>query len=321
MIMTKRDCVKAAIRMEVPEHVPTCFSLHFPKDKAFGAEGVKSHLEFFAKTDTDVVKLMNEYLVPDVGPIQSAADWAKIPVYQYEGSFIEKQIEMAKQILDGCDPDAYKLGTLHGICACAIHPIEARYGYDAVREMLCTQLREDPTPVVDAYKRLTDAMCILAEKYAEIGMDGIYYAGLGGERRYFTDEEFEQYLAPLDKQILKTAKDNGVDTFLHMCKDGLNLERYTSYMPLVDVVNWGVYENGISLKEGKALFGDTCVMGGLANRSGVLVRGNLEHIRNEVHHVIRSYGKKGFILGADCTLSEDMPYETIRSVVEFAREV
>ena len=63
----------------------------------------------------------------------------------------------------------------------------------------------------------------------------------GGERHFFTDEEFYQWIAPFDRRILQTAR-KGVYTFLHICKENLNMQRYKDYGGLVDVVNWGVYE-------------------------------------------------------------------------------
>lgn len=65
--MKKRDRVFAAIRGEEVDHVPCGFSLHFPHDRAFGDASVEAHLRFFKETDTDIIKIMNENLVPDVG--------------------------------------------------------------------------------------------------------------------------------------------------------------------------------------------------------------------------------------------------------------
>lgn len=75
--------------------------------------------------------------------------------------------------------------------------IEARYGYEGTRERMCAHLRENKVPVLDAFKRITEGMCQLAESYKKLGLDGIYYAALGGERRYYTDEEFAEAIERL----------------------------------------------------------------------------------------------------------------------------
>ena len=105
------------------------------------------------------------------------------------------------------------------------------------------------------------------------GVDAVYYAALGGEYRYYTDEEFAEYIEPLDKQVMTAIRENGGYCFLHICKDRLNMKRYAGYNEYADVVNWGVYEAPFSIEEGKKLFPGTTIMGGLANRSGVLVEG------------------------------------------------
>lgn len=319
--MNKRERVLAAIRKEPVDHVPTGFSLHFPEECKTGEKAVEAHLQFFRETDTDIIKMMNEHLVPDVGDILRPKDWDKIPSYSLNDGFMQAQLDMVKRILDQADGDAFSLGTLHGICASAIHPIEARYGYERVREMFCAHLREDKKPVLEAWKRITDGMCQLACAYHDIGVDGIYYAALGAEKRYFTDDEFAESIALFDQEILTVSKEAGMVNFLHMCKDGLAMNRYASYADLADVVNWGVYETDFSLEEGRKLFPGKTIMGGLQNRKGVMVDGTLEELKEAAKEVIRSFGKEGFILGADCTLPTEIPYERIRAVVDAAREL
>lgn len=319
--MTKRERVTAAIHGREVDYVPAGFSLHFPAGEEKGEKAVNAHLKFFRETDTDIIKIMNENLVPDAGEIKVPEDWNKIPKYSVKDDFLQKQLDMVKEILDRTQGDAFSLGTIHGICASAIHPIEARYGYETVRKLFCTHIRENKTPMLEAFKRIADGMCLLAGKYQELGIDGLYYAALGGERHYFTEEEFMEAMEPFDKQILAASKEAGNLNFLHLCKDNLNMDRYESYNNLVDVVNWGVYETGFSLKEGKELFPGTAVMGGLRNRSGVMVKGTLEKLKETVKEVIRDYGKTAFILGADCTLPTEIPYERVRAAVDAAREV
>lgn len=319
--MNKKERVIAAIRGEIPDHVPTGFSLHFPRIKKTMEEDVKFHLDFFRETDTDIIKIMNENLVPDFGEIKTPDDWNKIPCLSLSDKFMQRQLGLVKRILDKADADAFSLGTLHGICASAIHPIEARYGYDAVRKLQVRHFRENKNPVMEAWKRIADCMAQLAQKYIELGVNGVYYAALGAENRYFTDEEFSEYIEPFDKQILQAVKEAGGYTFLHMCKDGLNMHRYSSYKELSDVVNWGIYEAPFSIDDGRTLFGNVTVMGGFANRSGVMVDGTIDELRDAAKALVQQYGKRRFILGADCTLPTEISYERIRAITGAAREV
>lgn len=72
--------------------------------------------------------------------------------------------------------------------------------------MLCEHLRQNKAPVLDAMKRIADVLCHLGRSYIEAGMDGVFYASLGGEKHFFTDEEFDEYIRPFDIQIMQAIK-------------------------------------------------------------------------------------------------------------------
>ena len=319
--MNKKERVIAAIRHESVDYVPCGFSLHFPHDKAYGEAGVKSHLDFFKETDTDIIKIMNENLVPYVGELTSPAEYERlVRGFSMKSDFMQAQVDFTKAILDKADSTALSIGTLHGVTASSIHPIEKMgISYDKTREILVEYLREDPAKMQSAMQRITDVMCDLARTYIELGVDGVYYAALGAEKRYFTDEEFEKWIAPMDKQILAAIKEAGGYSFLHMCKDKLNMERYASYADLCDVANWGVYAAPYSLEEGRKLFKGKTIMGGLPDRHGVLVDGTDAEIEKAVKDTIGSFGKTGFILGADCTLATEQDMHKLSVAISACR--
>ncbi len=315
--MNKKERVKAAIAKQPVDHVPASFSLHFPKEIASGEAAVKAHLDFYRQTGCDIMKIMNENLVPLIGDMNSPEDWNKVPAYNRHSPFMQKQLDMIKRIKDE-EPDAYTLATIHGICASTIHPLEATYGYVPVREIFVEQMRSNKQPMLDARQRIADAMADLAQACIELGCDGIYYAALGAEKHFFTDEEFAEAVEPYDKQILAAIREAKGDIFLHMCKENLNMERYRSYQDYCDVANWGVNETHFSLEEGRKLFPNATIMGGLANRSGVMVDGTVEELQAAVRQVIADFGATGFILGADCTLPTEIPYDRVAAAVRAA---
>ena len=129
---------------------------------------------------------MNEHLVPYYGMIRTPKDYYElIPSFRETPTIIEDQIEMTKKIMDGVDKDAFTMGTLHGMCASGIHPLEKMgegYNYDQVRQMQVDFLRWDEKKMLDSMERIADGMCILAERYIkDAGVDSVYYAGLGAE--------------------------------------------------------------------------------------------------------------------------------------------
>ena len=319
--MTKRERVIAAIQQKDIDGIPSGFSLHFPEEKKHGEACVKAHLDFFHDTDTDICKIMNENLIPVFGTIHTPDDYNRlIPRMTMEDGFMKDQMALTKEILARCDKDVFTMGTLHGICASGIHPIEqSGVNYFAARQMQVDFLRWDEEKMLSAMQRITDVLCDLARSYIEAGLDSVYYASLGGEECFFTDEEFARWIKPFEIQVMKAIKDAGGYCFLHICKDGLNMERYRDYAPYADVVNWGVFEVPYDLEKGRELFGGKTLMGGLPNRHGVLVEGSDAQVEAEVKKVISDFGRKGLILGADCTLATEQDLDKVRLAARTAR--
>lgn len=319
--MDKREQVLKTITGELTGYVPSCFSLHFPPEEATGEKGIESHIRFHKATDMDILKIMNENLVPYCGPFTDGSSYKQIPAISMKDDFMREQIEFSKEILDRCDDDPFSIGTLHGVVASAVHPLrKAGFSPEEARKFQTAAIRSDTQAVVDAYHRIADGMSELAQAYIKAGVDGVYFAALGGETRYFTDEEFAEYIEPCDKQILSAIREAGGKAFLHICKDHLNMARYASYADFCDVVNWGVYEAPFSLDDGKKMFAGKAIMGGLANRTGVIVDGTDEEIRAEVRRVIDWSGKDKFILGADCTLATEQDIHRLVVAIDEARK-
>ena len=312
--LEKRERVIAAIRGEAVDHVPCGFSLHFPKSVTAHEAVVKEHLDFFTQTDTDIAKIMNENLLNIGRPISTLEELAQLPHVDLR-QLIDRQAELTRDIKAQCDPQLFLLGTLHGICASSIHPMETQgMEYLTARNFILNGLRQNEAAVLPVLEAVCDWLCEFAKSYAQAGVDGIYYASLGGERDLLTDEEFEKWIKPFDLRVMQTIRETGCYCFLHICKDGLNMERYRDFAPLADVVNWGIYEAPCSLEEGKKLFGDCTIMGGLPNRSGVMTEGTQEQLDDAVRQLVSEKGKTKFILGADCTLPSEISWSRIRSI-------
>lgn len=319
--MTKKELVQKTLNGQIEEAVPSSFSIHFGPDYRYGDAAVKKHLEFFRDTDTDIIKIMNENLFPSNPGVKTSEDFNRIGPFTRKSEFIVHQTDLVKAILDKTGGDSFSVCTIHGASFSFVHTMRPQYqALEEIRRVQVGLYRENPQPYLDAKKRIAEGLSLLVQSVLEAGCDGIYYAALGAEKDMFTAEEFEVEEAPFDKLVMQTAKEMGKTVILHMCKKKLEMERYASYAPYVDVVNWGIYENNISIEEGERIFPGKTILGGLENRSGIIVDGSLEDIRKEVHRLRREMKGKKFILGADCTLESDLPVERIRTATEAARD-
>ncbi len=310
--MTKKELVLETIEGRLTGSTPSGFWLHFPEEAMQGDASFEAHMDFFRGSGTDITKIMNESVVPAF-PIRMAADWRMIPTFTKDSPWIRNQIELSKRILDAVGDDGFVVQTVHGIVASAWHARGGTAGYDrGKKEILAKWLREDEASVLDGWNRIADGLCILVEECGKIGLDGIYYAALGGESYLFTDEEFERCIKPLDMRIMAAAKSSKV--ILHVCKDEINLERYLGYE--FDVINWGTHGNNPPLEAGMNLFPDKVILGGLQDRSGVLVDGTPGEIEEAARQIQAKMQGRPFILGADCTLPTEIDYARIRTAAE-----
>ena len=75
------------------------------------------------------------------------------------------------------------------------------------------------------------------------------------------------------------------------------------------------------MKDAKEMFKRT-VWGGFDNRPGSLIySGTREEIEKETERLIRESGKRGYVIGPDCSIHDELPVERIRWIVEAARKI
>ena len=78
----------------------------------------------------------------------------------------------------------------------------------------------------------------------------------------------------------------------------------------------------MDIPSGRQFFGGRPALGGFDNRKeGILYSGSEEEIRKAARALIETCGRKGFLLGADCTIPSDLPAEHIRWVLDTARSM
>lgn len=310
--MTRKDRALAAVRGELPDRAPAAFWLHFPASMHHGTEAVQAHLRFYEETETDILKVMNENLLPRQ-PLATASDWRHIRPLRLDEPFVADQLDITKAIADAVGDEAVVIATIHGVFASAFHTAFGREDYEQKRAGLVAHYREAPEAVKAGFRAIAEGLAAFTQASLDAGAQGIYYAALGGEQTLFTGEEFAELLEPLDRAVLDAASGASAFNILHICKDHVDLTRYASYRP--QVVNWAVHEANPPLSEGRELFPESTLLGGLDDRAGVLVTGSDEEIDAAVAATIEQLGPRRLILGADCTLPTDIDYRRIRQAV------
>lgn len=314
--MNKTQVFKSALAGEDVDYVPSGYWLHHPEEEWFGNAAIKAHLDFYNAVDPDVVKVMNEYRYRMESPISDPSDWATWKPLHTRGGYYEDQLDIIKGVADKLSGEVPILATIHGIYICAFHGSRRPEATFDMPHMLTQHLKECPDAVMPALQAVTDSLIELALSSLEAGADGIYYSSIGGEKDRFDEATFNRYLKPFEVQFLNEVGKHTDQIILHVCKSEPRLAPYADYP--ANAVNWAEHDSDTSLGAGHALFGKT-VLGGLKSHTGVLVDGSEEEIANAVQKIIKDFGRKSLILGADCTLPTDISLSRVRKAIDAAR--
>lgn len=312
--MNSRERVTAVVEGKQADRTPTAFWCHFPEQDRFGEAAVKAHMKFFKESHTDIYKVMNENTLPCTYKIDSVRDYAKAEPINMKCRYMQDQLDTVKRIVEVVDGQAVVLATIHGIVVSAHHMSGNAGQYVDNRQRFRAYLEDDPTALEDAFKRIAEGLSGLAEACIAAGADGIYYAALGAEKDLFTAQEYKRYVEPYEKQVFKAAGKGKRYNTLHICKHGLDITRYQDYPAAI--VNWAIHEGNPTLTDGMEVFPDKVLLGGLDDRSGVLVDGTAEEITAEVHSLLKEMEGRPYILGTDCTLPTDYSAERLELAVK-----
>ena len=318
--MNRKQRVYATLGHHKSPETPVGFWLHFPKEMHAGAAAVKAHLDFVRQTDTDILKIMNENVFYDgVSKIYSTADIGKFRGFGREDDIFRNQIDLIRAIADQAQGDYPIITTIHGLVVSAFHETGFSGSYSSMGYGLVLFCREKPEEMKRVFETIAHSLMELVDCSLEAGADGIFYAALGGERNFFTDEEYDTFVRPYEKMVYDHIKARTPLNVLHICKSNIDMKRFVDLKPAI--VNWGIFQNGVSLSEGARLFPQSTVLGGFPDRSGVLVEGGEADIRRFTAAVLDEMSDAPLIVGSDCTLPTEIDLNRIRLVVDTVREL
>ena len=316
--MNKMERVIKTLAGEQTDHAPMGFWLHFPTDvieQGVDAQ-VAAHLEYKEKTQTDILKIMNENEMRTTNKIQTIDDWKKITRLTKNSKLITDQVEILNRIVTENDGECFLLGTVHGLMASLSHSSGHSYSYSP--ELIKEHYARNPQAIKDAMAIIEENTHLVLEATLASGVQGIYYAALGGEKNVFNDDFFADVLEKPEIGLLNATKTTEKFSFLHMCKEQVELKRYKDYPS--DVVNWAMHESHYSFNEAVEIFGDKTYLGGFDDRSGVLVDGSQSEIKEKLAEIQATFGSHKYIIGADCTLPTEIAFEKIAYINELLKQ-
>ncbi|MDJ0752233.1 MAG: uroporphyrinogen decarboxylase family protein [Ardenticatenaceae bacterium] len=308
--MNKREAVLGLLdKDKAPAYIPAGFFIHFDPTFHRGQAAVDKHLAFFRHTGMDFVKIQYEDKFPHLPDIQKPADWAKMPLYGED--FYENQLSIAKGLLDAAQKEALIIMTLYSPLMCAASTTS--------RELLQAHMQADPEKVKQGLEIITESLMMFVKACIKLGIDGFYASTQGGEAdRFGNSALFTDYVKPFDLALMTEMNRACIFNITHICDYHGSYDDLTPFLDYPGhVVNCSqqVGSERLSVQELSRMF-DRPFMGGL-DRLGIIARGSEEEIITATTTVCQGAPDR-FILGADCTLPNDVRWDNIQTAIATA---
>lgn len=318
--MNKRERVIAAFQGKETDHVPVCMWQHVPPEYWDDDDKFAEYqIQAYRNTDVDFIKLSADkyfgWPAPALDGITGADELYNIQPLGADHPFIRGQIERTKKIIQGLNGECVALYLIFApICY-----LRLQVGYP----MMMKLIREDPKAMMHACDVIAqDVKHLVRGIIEEAGADGIFFSVQNAEENRFTFDEYRAWITPSEKSVLDYANTLSDMNAIHLCaweEIPNRLSVWADYKTAV--VSWSRFIDIQDIQEAKKHFGCT-VWGGFDNRPGTtLYTASREELEQEVRSMIAQGGKAGYILGADCSIHNDLPEERIRWVVEAARRI
>jgi len=305
----KREKVLEALDQSKPnKYVPAAFFMHFPEK--LGQPAVSRHLDYFRATNMDFVKVQYEITLPRMDNITRPEDWANVPVYTKD--FFEPQLAVIEALAKELRHEALIIPTVYSPFSLASQVTDLK--------KFVQHGKENPNAVAKGVKNMTESTLNYVHEAINRGADGFYIATQGGEANNFGDGDiFAQLIEPYDMMVLNECADKTAFNILHICDYHGAYSRLNRFVPYpASVINPPyVLADGtlVKTKDVQEAF-KRPVMGGL-NRNGVIAKGTEAEILAEVDKVM-SEAAQNIILAADCTVPGEVPWQTLRTVIDYA---
>lgn len=330
--MSKKQLVLDAMDGKPVERVPSGFWFHFLDDEitadafqnpAIMEKVIAGEIEYIEAFEPDFVKIMTDgyfrYNHPQVASARSVSDLKGLRPLADDDPWFVDQIAYAKKLTAKYGQDLAMFYNIFG-AATTIRFMQPEW--EKGEAILVSWVQEDKETVKAAFDVISGDLAKLARRIVtEGGATGVYFSvqNLIGEG--ITKEVYREVLAPGEKAVLAAVGEVSDYNILHICGYAghrNDLSWYADYD--VKTINWAAVVEGVPLEEGRKIFPKQALLGGFGNlTSEVLYKGTKEEIQAETRRILAAAGRKGILLGADCTVPRDIDRTHLEWVREAAR--
>lgn len=312
--MNKRDLLLDTLDSKrKPDTIPAAFFLHFDPAYHVGQAAVDKHLEYFRYTEMDFVKIQLELPFPLQPQIQKPEDWkTRLPFFEID--HYEPMLKVVEGLVKAVKKEALVVLTLYS----PFMECNNMVG----QETVARHIEEDPEAFKVGIERMTESLLQFVRACIRLGLDGFYTSTQGGEKGRLSDPAlFDRCIGPSDLVLMNEINQNCIFNILHVC------DYWMPYSDLTRYAKWPgqVVSAGLELADGAqvtsrqvAQLFNRPFLGGL-ERKGVISTGTPDQIRQAVMTAIQDAPGR-YILGADCTVLPNTPWDNLRLAVRTAHE-
>jgi uroporphyrinogen decarboxylase len=320
---SRRERIEAALAGKVADRPPVAFWRHWAGDDQAAESHAVVSLAFQRTYDWDFIKVTTEgavfHLVDwgvqtrintsnllggrevAVNPFPKPADWARIKPIDVTQGMHGEHLRCLRRIRQEVGDDVPFLFTIFQPSTIA----ERIVGLGD----LAFQARRYPKEVTRLMEVFTETMLAYLREGMKTGAAGLFYAVGTAGYSMWSEAEYREFALPYDLAILKEAAALGWFNLVHLCRLYPMFDVALQYP--VQVFNWDDQVTPPSLAEARARTNATLV-GGL-DRNAHLLHGTPQEVQEKALDAFRQAGRKGFMLGAGCTVTNVTPWRNLQA--------
>ena len=226
----------------------------------------------------------------------------------YSSNFFDEPVRVVEGLVKAIQREAMVIMTVYSPFMQAAHLADAG--------VLEGHFKQNPEAVAKGLATMTENVLNLLRGCKRAGADGFYVSTQGGETLRFPGTDiFQHYIKPSDLTVWNEIQDCAFN-ILHVC------DYWGSSSDLTLHLDYPVHVVNASLHVGDAVLSPTDVskmfgrpfMGGM-ERKGILATGSAAEIQRATNDILAQASER-FILGADCTVPSETPWENLKTAIE-----
>ncbi len=327
MSMSHHERIEAAIAQEPADRPPIALWRHFPGDDQTVDGLANAVVDFQTRFDFDLVKVTEASGYPaeawgaqlaDAGNdegtrhylqrvVDAPEDWHELSALDlHENAVLARELSALELIREGVGTDVPVMPTIFSPLTIA---------KQMAGDRMLEHLRAHPDDLEAGLRTIAETTARFAAECLNHGADAIFFATQFASHDLLSDDEYRQFGVEYDLPVLEAVRARSRFTVLHL--HGLNpMFGLTSVYP-VQIVNWHDRETEPSLGNGRRMFADGAVCGGIDRHA--FAESSPEDVRASIRDAREQTNDRGVIVSTGCvtlTTTPEANIDAARAAVE-----